>query len=212
MEELAGAIAGVLGAGVQVYGTERTNAMNKALAEKQMRFQERMSSTAYQRGMADMKKAGLNPMLAYSQGGASAPTGTMATMENPFEGVSERLVNSASFLNQSRQVSADIQQKKTSSSVNKETAKSVAAQTDRIKEETRLIKAKADKEEVTKAGYSVAKPFVDKAKQWVNSIFEGGKTESSAKSSRMIPIRKRDLLEKIIKENSLKGSEQRSIR
>lgn len=52
-----------------------TNEWNAAQVAKQMEFQERLSSTAYQRAMADMRKAGLNPILAYQQGGASSMPG-----------------------------------------------------------------------------------------------------------------------------------------
>lgn len=62
-------------------GVQEANAQNMANADKQMAFQERMSNTGYQRAVEDMRKAGLNPALAYQNGPASAPSGAMADVK-----------------------------------------------------------------------------------------------------------------------------------
>lgn len=74
-------LAGGLGL-LNFIGGERANDASADQAQANRDFQERMSNTAYQRAVTDMKSAGLNPMLAYSQGPASTPGGAQAEMKN----------------------------------------------------------------------------------------------------------------------------------
>lgn len=79
------------------------NQFNAEQARINREFQERMSNSAYQRAMADMRLAGLNPILAYQQGGAGTPGGAQGTatqatgaqFNNAMEGVGHGVTSAA---------------------------------------------------------------------------------------------------------------------
>lgn len=71
---------------------------NSAEAAKNRAWQEQMSNTSYQRAVEDMRKAGINPILAYQQGGASTPGGAQGTIAGASMGLASSSAASASAL------------------------------------------------------------------------------------------------------------------
>lgn len=68
--------------GASLAGGIWSNITNLGESKRARQFAERMSGTAYQRAVVDMRAAGINPMLAYMQGGASTPGAPTANVED----------------------------------------------------------------------------------------------------------------------------------
>ena len=104
---LGGGVTGgsLLSGAIGMLGTRSTNRAQEELARKQMQFQAGQTGTEYQRAVADMRRAGLNPMLATKLGGASSATGAMAQLRDPTASAREAMMVDAQVRNLDAQAS-----------------------------------------------------------------------------------------------------------
>lgn len=106
---------------------EDAQAFNSAQAAAQMQFQKEMRNTAYSAAMKDMKRAGLNPILAYQKGPASSPTGAMASTS--YTEAKDILTPAVSSAMQATRLKQELENMEATNDNLRETNKLVQAQT-----------------------------------------------------------------------------------
>lgn len=111
----------IAAAAASAVGSMINNERNIESAEENRDFQERMSGTAHQREVADLRAAGLNPILSAKYGGASTPGGSVATTTDP-------IGPAVSSWMQAQQMQADLELKKQSASAQEAAAKKTNAE------------------------------------------------------------------------------------
>ena len=179
--------AAMVAAGGKLVGGFLQLKSDKASTARQMAFQREMSDTAYQRQMADMRAAGLNPILAAKMGGASTPSGAAFKSPNILGDAASAGVNTyqtykANEANvQNTKANTELTNAKTvhQQQINKadggtHTANKLVAETRNIKYQSNLIKHQV-------ANWKIKNTLENWEKDWYMNIYKAPKATLVAK-------------------------------
>lgn len=107
---LGSLFGGLFSSSSQLEAQKEANKANKEIAGAQMAFQERMSSSAHQREVADLRAAGLNPILS-ANGGASSPGGASLSVNPEVNRAGEAVAGAVSSAFEKAMIVKELEQK-----------------------------------------------------------------------------------------------------